>query len=113
VVSDRFPYLPLRLTLRGRTIVIQAHLDTGFDGDITVPLALIGSSEAPDSYTRCVLADGSTMSALTFSAQAQLGDFAAIPVDVIGLGEQPLVGRGVTDHFTIILDHGRQVIVEP
>jgi hypothetical protein len=31
---------------------------------------------------------------------------------VIALGDEPLVGRGVTDRFTVILDHGRQLIVE-
>jgi hypothetical protein len=32
---------------------------------------------------------------------------------VIAVGDEPLVGRGVTDEFRVILDHGRRVIVEP
>ena len=27
--------------------------------------------------------------------------------------DEPLVGRMVTDRFTLILDHGRRLIVEP
>jgi hypothetical protein len=29
------------------------------------------------------------------------------------LGDEPLVGRGVTDRFAVTLDHGRRVIVAP
>jgi hypothetical protein len=29
------------------------------------------------------------------------------------LGDEPLLGRHVTNHFRILLDHGTQITVEP
>lgn len=36
------------------------------------------------------------------------------PIDVLiaELGDEHILGLGVTNHFRIILDHGEQVIVE-
>lgn len=35
--SDRFPYLNLRVDVRGRTYAIDALIDTGFDGFLADP----------------------------------------------------------------------------
>jgi hypothetical protein len=32
---------------------------------------------------------------------------------VTAVGDEPLLGRGVITDFTVTLDHGRQVIVDP
>ena len=37
---------------------------------------------------------------------------APFPAVVTGLGDEALVGVGLAAHFTVILDHGRRVIVE-
>jgi hypothetical protein len=39
-----------------------------------------------------------------------LGPF---PVVVTSLGDEPLIGRRLTDRFRVIEDHGARVIVEP
>jgi predicted aspartyl protease len=51
LVSEHFPYLPLRLEVRGRTSAVEALLDTGFDGDVAVPPDLFANGE-PDDYQR-------------------------------------------------------------
>lgn len=32
---------------------------------------------------------------------------------VVTLGNEVMIGRGITDKFKIIFDHGRKVIIEP
>jgi hypothetical protein len=43
----------------------------------------------------------------------QVNDVGSLDALITALGDEPIVGRGVTDRFRLILDHGTQVIVEP
>jgi predicted aspartyl protease len=110
--SSRFPYLPVHLRVRQLNAAVQGVLDTGFDGDVAVPVSLIPNGELPDGYLPWAMADGSEVLAPAYDATVQVASFAAFPAVVIALGEEPLVGRGVSDRFTIILDHGRELTVE-
>jgi hypothetical protein len=58
-------------------------------------------------------ADGTEVLAPVYLGTAQLDAFASFPAFVTVLGDETLVGRGVSDRFRVILDHGQQVIVEP
>lgn len=107
-----FPYIPLRISLRNRSLNVQALLDTGFDGDVALPLGLLLNS-GPDRYTLWTLADGSEVVAPAFLGTVELGEFDALPVLVNAIGDEPLIGRGLSDRFLITLDHGRRIIVEP
>ncbi len=91
VESRHFPYLHLGIAFRGRTVEAEALIDTGFDGDVALPAPFVGEVGPPDIEARAWLADGSP----------------------IALGDEPAVGRGITDRFRLILDHRQQVIVEP
>ena len=113
VTSDRFPYLPLYLEVRQRNERVEALVDTGFDGDVVVPSDFIADTERPDSYLSCRLADTSEVLAPVYRSHVRMDGFGSFPVLVLVLGDEPIVGRGVTDRFTIILDHGQQVRVEP
>jgi hypothetical protein len=42
----------------------------------------------------------------------EVGDLDAVPAVVTALGDEVLLGVGIAARFTIILDHGRRVIVE-
>jgi hypothetical protein len=33
-------------------------------------------------------------------------------VDIADLGDESLVGRGVSDRFGVFLDHGRRLVIE-
>ena len=113
VESTRCPYLPVTFTLRDLGHTVEALLDTGFDGDVAVPAALIGNSGPPDSFKLWVLADGSRVRAAVYAGTAQVGELPPMPVDIIALGSELIIGRGVTDLYRIILDRGQRVIVEP
>lgn len=112
LVSDRFPYLPIRLLFRGKDLEIESLVDTGFDGDIALPPELLAGIGLPDQHQRWVLADGTEVGAHGFFGTAEMAGFAQFPVLVTALGDEPLVGRGITDRFTITLDHGQRVVVE-
>lgn len=113
LVSLRFPYLPIQLELRLQGVELEALLDTGFDGDVIVPRPLITTRFAPDGYLWWTLADGSRVLAPYYVGTVRVGQLGAVPAVVTTLGDEPLVGRGVTGHFTIILDHGQRLMVEP
>jgi predicted aspartyl protease len=113
LVSAHFPYLPLTLDLFGRLIDLEALLDMGFDGALLVPPDLVATGHPPDGVLRWTLADGSRVIAPYYVAQVRLGPLGAFPVLVTAVGNEPLLGRALTDHFTVTLDHGQHVIVEP
>lgn len=112
IVSSRFPYLSLTLTLHGRTETVEALIDTGFEGDVVLPADFVGAGHAPESTFWWILADGSRVQAPGYFGAARVGHAAEFVVAVSLLGREPIVGRGVIDRFTIILDHGQRVIIE-
>ena len=64
------------------------------------------------------MADGSEVMAPIFLGSIcfpQLDENVAeiVGVTVIVLGDQALIGQSVLRHFTLTLDHGKQVILEP
>lgn len=113
VASSRFPYFPMHLDVRGRSEDVEALLDTGFDGDVAMPPGLMTNSQPPDYLETWTLADGTQIVVPTFLGSAQVGGLPAFPIALTALGNEPLVGRGVSDRFRVTLDHGRRVLVEP
>ena len=111
--SDRFPYLPLRLEIRGRSYPVEALIDTGSDGDVAAPTALLAAAGPPDNYHSWILVDGSEVFAPYYHGTVRVGDVGSFPAAITALGEEPIVGRGVTDNVSLHLDHGRRVVVEP
>lgn len=111
--STRFPYLTLRLAAGTFTFEVEALLDTGFDGDVAVPPRMWASGERPDQYLTWTLADGSEILAPAFIGIAHLEPFPDFPVLITALGDEPLLGRDVSDRFRLTLDHGRRLIAEP
>lgn len=113
VVSERFPYLPIRLLVAGRSIETDALLDTGFDGAVVIPDDFLGADASPDVYAPWMLADGSAVLAPVYIGMLRIGDFEPVRVLTTALGREMLLGRAVSDRFRITLEHGRRLIVEP
>ncbi len=110
----RFPYLHVRVHVDDMMKYEgEALLDTGFDGRVLLPSRYLqdtGSSEWSDSWT---LADGSKVIADSYPGVAELDGFEPVDIFVTKLGDDVLIGVEVIRHFSVILDHGRRVIVEP
>jgi clan AA aspartic protease len=99
--------------VRGQTEEVQALLDTGFDGFVIVPPDLIADREPPDAQLQYALADGSIVTASVYRGTVQVGSLGPFRVIVTLLGDEPIIGRQLIERFTITLDHGARVIVEP
>jgi predicted aspartyl protease len=111
-ISGRFPYLPIQVQVHGRTYTVEALIDTGFDGDVVLPAGQLASDE-PDDYHGWTLADGLQVFAPFYLGTVSVGNLGSFTAAITALGDEPIVGRGVTDRFRLILDHGQRVIVEP
>lgn len=126
IVSDRFPYITLYLTVHTKTTAIvqlklDALVDTGFTSDVALPEKYLPDlPRTPDAYASFRLADGSNRITPVYLGSMLLpgfadedGDHKSFPVTVVVMGDEPLVGRGLTDRFLLTLDHGRRVVLEP
>ncbi len=113
VESDRFPYLPVRLTIGGREAQFEALLDTGFDGGVAVPEDTIASGQTAEWSLSFYLADGSVVDVPAYLGRVQVGELLPVTTIIITLGGEPILGRAVTDQFKITLDHGQRIVVEP
>ena len=111
--SDHFPYLPLKVEVRGRVHQVEALIDTGFTGHVTMPASELANGQPADYEVQATLADESQVSVPAYFAHAQVGQQPSFPIVLLALGDEPSVGLRVTDRFRLILDHGERVIVEP
>jgi predicted aspartyl protease len=113
LISEHFPYLPIHLEVRKGIHDVEALLDTGFDGDVSLPPQMIMNGAPPDGHQQWTLADGSTVLAPYYLGTIRLGDHVTEGIQVSAVGDEPLIGCGVIAGVTVILDHARRVIVEP
>ncbi len=113
VVSRRFPYLPIHLAVGQHSEDLEVLLDTGFDGDLALSPTLIANGQRPTGYSRWMLADGSSVLAASYRGTVRVGPFEPFPALITAVGDEPLVGRGVSDRLRITLDHGQHFLMEP
>jgi predicted aspartyl protease len=91
LVSYHFPYLTVHVEVNGHTFNLEMLIDTGFDGDLTLPQHLLADVTAPDGYLTCQLADGSQVVTPVYRGTASALPSTTFPVLVIALGDEPLV----------------------
>jgi predicted aspartyl protease len=123
LISSTYPFLPLTIHVRVSSrkkidLHTQALIDTGFSGDIVVPVTEELKQFPPDAYATWTMADGSEVMAPIFLGTIRFPELNADVAEMVGvtvtvLGDQALIGQSVLRHFTLTLDHGKQVILEP
>ena len=118
VSSSRFPYLPILVHIGTRrtveqSIEIEPLVDTGFDGGVVIPQALLDPSLTPDSQTIWTLADGTDVLAPAYLGYVEIGNLSAVSTAIIALGDEALLGRAVTNRFRLIFERGERIVVEP
>lgn len=91
----------------------DALLDTGFDGDLVVPRSFEAVAGIPNGIGEFFLADGSAVRCPVYLGSVEIGALGAFPVEIAALADECLMGRGLSDRFTVTLDHGRRIVVEP
>ena len=123
LTSRKFPFLPLSIRVgvaknKQLDLDTQALIDTGFSGDIVVPTTNELQHSTPDAYATWTMADGSEVLAPIFLGRIRFPELDANVAELVGvtitvLGDQALIGQSILKHFTLILDHGTQVVLEP
>lgn len=64
LISNRYPYIPVIVTVAGYRVAVEAFLDTGFEGNLLVPTGLLPMNIPPHSNTIWTMADGRRVVAL-------------------------------------------------
>ena len=113
VEGSRYPYIPTSFTLEEWTQSVKAYVDTGFDGDLAVPPALIPEVVSPTARQAWRFADESVVEVPVYAGVVRVGDLDPVSATIAALGTQVIVGRGIIDHYWVIFDRGQRVIVEP
>ena len=115
LVSLHFPYLPINVSAPGIDFEGIALVDTGLEGGVVLPHSYLPLDVPPERHTRWIFADGSRRGAPIYRGSVTIGDFHTLPfpISVTIMGDEPIIGVQVIRHFSVILDHGRRVIVEP
>jgi clan AA aspartic protease len=115
-VIDRRPMIPLDLLAPdGQQVEIEAVLDTGFSGFLSLPVPLVNALALPFlNYFRAFLADGSSVR-LSVHAAAILWDDDERDVEVLATGRQPLIGTAILDGHDVTIEfmEGGPVTIEP
>ena len=114
ITSDRYPYLNLRVQIRGWRDSAYALIDTGFTGNLVVP-EIFWTRELgqADSRVNWILGDGGTVRAPVYIGDVEIfGTPLISAVGITFLGNEYILGRGVIDRYRVTFDHGERVIVE-
>src|ERR1051325_6216016 len=103
--QDHFPRVSLELpTLNGRYVSVEFILDTGFDGDISLPSAFLRRFDSSPAFsTMRELADGSyrefAMHSMTIQWNGEERE-----IEVLVLEREPLLGTMLPDGGRITID---------
>jgi len=112
-----FPYLPIHVYVGSNLrrpefeFYIEPLVDTGFDGGLAVPQRVIPDSVPSIGQSSWSLADGSKIMLPSYIGYVTIGPFQPVPVVIITINGDALLGRQVTDDYIVIFEHDSRIIV--
>ena len=114
VVSRDFPYLPIRVAVRGWEAEAEALVDTGFTGEIIVPADIVLQDIGPPAYfVTYRVADDRVISSPVFYGDVEIPGLPPVTdIAIRALGSRYIIGVGIMELYRIVLERARQVIVE-
>jgi len=108
-----YPSLHIRVVTQSVERQGFALVDTGFDGHLAVPEALIRDLPQPSFVRRVQTASGQVVSVPAYIGAVELTDHPGqIQALIIALGDEFLLGLSTLNHFKVTFDHGQTLIVE-
>lgn len=114
IVSRRVPYLPVTVILDpSLSIEDDALVDTGYTGFVVVPGGSFTNSRPATHRAALRLADGSPVTAPAYLGELAIGATRLAPVLITELGDATIIGLQALQFFTLTLDHGHEIAVEP
>lgn len=114
-VRDRFPRVVVSLEGIDGPVDIEFVVDTGFDGDITLPPPLLSRFDEPVvSYVRVVMADGSVRRVPAYEIQIDW-DGERRTIEAVRLEGRPLLGAVLLEGCNLQAEmvEGGEVYIEP
>ena len=113
VISNAYPFVSIRVDIRGRQYQALSLLDTGFTGELVVPQGAPSEEIGlPEEHTNWELADGRVVDAPVYLGSLEIVGLPSIPsIAIIALGTEYVLGRGILDRFEVVFDHGERVII--
>jgi len=115
VQSSRVPYAPITVGAdhAARELEFEALVDTGYTGYVVVPQGSFTNGAVPEHHLRLRLADGSTVFAPAYRGVLRLGATTLRPVAITEMGDEAIIGMQVVSRFTLTIDHGHTLALEP
>jgi predicted aspartyl protease len=114
IVSRRIPYIPVTVTADSSlSLEADALVDTGDTGFVVVPAGSFTSGKPPTHRVTLRKANNATVTAPAYRGALTIGVTRLSPVLITELGTETAVGMQVLQSFTLTLDHGREIALEP
>ncbi|MCH7800017.1 MAG: hypothetical protein IIC24_00585 [Chloroflexi bacterium] len=114
MTSEDFPYVPIRLHVRGMTFNGSALLDTGFEDALAVPSSLLEELPGPAEFQgRWQVADDRIITAPTYVGEVEFADMGRLSIQFTVLGHEFIVGRRIMNRYRVCFDHGDRITIEP
>ena len=113
VISERYPYLSVRVKIGDWQEEASALVDTGFTANLVVPESH-WTEDLGQAHGRVnlIVADGGIVRVPVYLGEV-LGASPIPGLRVVFMGDEFILGRGVIDRFKVTFDHGQRIIVEP
>jgi predicted aspartyl protease len=109
VVSNDYPYIPIRFEVQGQSEDSLALLDTGYTESLIIPASWRHRLGAPDGRTTLEVGDGRIVHAPVYLGIIEIvGSPPIYGVALTLLADEYILGRRILDRFEITLDHGRR-----
>jgi predicted aspartyl protease len=80
---------------------------------VVVPSGSLAADKPLTEYLTLRLADGSTVSAPTYRGELRIGNTRLAPIVITELGDEAIIGLRVLNEFTLTIDHGHTLTIEP
>ncbi len=112
-ISNEYPFLDVRITVRSFRASYRALVDTGFDGHLIAPVSNAANLGVADSHAEWNLADGTTILLPEYRGGIEIAGLGTtFMARIILMGEECLLGQGIIRQLKVTFDHGTQVMVE-
>lgn len=108
-----YPSLQIRFLAQGLERETFALVDTGFDGHLAIPEALVDDLPEPLYVRRVRTASGQIVRVPVYVGTVKLAEHPN-PIDalIIALGDEYLLGLPTLNHFKVTFDHGKTITVK-